>query len=558
MVRAIMQQRWTRLVEILGSMALGGALVAIGYELGSSRAGEGQAPAVATGDPARVEPGGEGAVVGAAVAGEGVVGEGVVGAGVVDEVAVGQAEGSGEAPASGAPSAGELPPWRIGEADGSYKFFPPIFAEAVALDAEAEAKFPRHGLITGAAVVVRERTELDAPIVGILRAGARVRADAELSFGGGCTKGWHRVHPRGWICMNAGMTVAEAPPDDGLIDLPRPRLDQPLPYDYWRVNHDGTPFFHRLPSFGEQDRSDVAAKSWLAANGRALMPTDPSRRPSDVPAVVKEYLNAGFYVTIAGEAVKSERRFLRTLRGVYARKYQLEQREGSKFSGAVLASEEALPIYWVVRETGMLRRESAGSEVLVRSEKSPSRLSRHPFKRKVAVGVNFYYEDEDGDLMREYAVGVARKIRRPPGVREGESWVHVDLSEQVLVAYEGDLPVFATLVSTGKEPGMTPIGVHRLQSKHVATSMRDQPIEEDAYSIEDVPWTQYFHNNVALHGAFWHGGFGTVRSHGCVNLAPSDARWLFGHTTPRLPEGWHSISPGIGGNPQGSAVVITE
>jgi lipoprotein-anchoring transpeptidase ErfK/SrfK len=136
--------------------------------------------------------------------------------------------------------------------------------------------------------------------------------------------------------------------------------------------------------------------------------------------------------------------------------------------------------------------------------------------------------------------------------------VHVDLSEQVLVAYEGDLPVFATLVSTGKEPGMTPIGVHRLQSKHVATSMRDQPIEEDAYSIEDVPWTQYFHNNVALHGAFWHGGFGTVRSHGCVNLAPSDARWLFGHTTPRLPEGWHSISPGIGGNPQGSAVVITE
>jgi hypothetical protein len=382
MVRAIMQQRWTRLVEILGSMALGGALVAIGYELGSSRAGEGQAPAGApagaTGAPALVEPGGEGAVAGEAVGGEGVVG--VVDE-VVDEVAVGQAEGSSGAPASGlgsAPSTGELPPWRIGEADGSYKFFPPIFAEVVTLDAEAEAKFPRHGLITGAAVVVRERTELDAPIVGILRAGARVRADAELSFGGGCTKGWHRVHPRGWICMNAGMTVAEAPPDDGLIDLPRPRLDQPLPYDYWRVNHDGTPFFHRLPSFGEQDRSDVAAKSWLAANGRALMPTDPSRRPSDVPAVVKEYLNAGFYVTIAGEAVKSERRFLRTLRGVYARKYQLEQREGSKFSGAVLASEEALPIYWVVRETGMLRRESAGSEVLVRSEKSPSRLSSAP------------------------------------------------------------------------------------------------------------------------------------------------------------------------------------
>ena len=188
----------------------------------------------------------------------------------------------------------------------------------------------------------------------------------------------------------------------------------------------------------------------------------------------------------------------------------------------------------------------------------PPRRSRYPFKRKVTIGTTQFYEDADGLLMPAYAVGQSYKLRRPPGVGADERWIHVDLSEQVLVAYQGDVPVFTTLVSTGKEPGMTPVGGHRLQSKHVATSMRDQPIEEDAYSIEDVPWTQYFHNSVALHGAFWHGGFGLVRSHGCVNLSPADARWLFGFTTPQLPDGWHAASPGVGSIARGSAIVITE
>ncbi|MCB9702639.1 MAG: L,D-transpeptidase [Myxococcales bacterium] len=546
-----------RLIELLGAMALGGALVAIGYELGATR----QVARTTGGAAAQTGEGGPGEAD--AGAGEGIVAEGETpspGGGEGREGGEGGEGGEGpDTPtAAGAPPR-DLPPWMQAGESGTYSAYPPIFEAAVELSPEDAEKYPRHGLVTSAAVVLREKLELDAPIVGILRAGTRVRLDRELSFGGGCTKGWHRVYPRGWICLQAGITIGDEPPDDGIINTPKPRVDEPLPYDYWRVNHDGTPFFHRLPSFGETDRADEAAKAWIAAHGRELMPTDPAKRPPEVPAVVKEYLNSGFYVTVAGEAMKSERRFLRTLRGVFARKYQLEQREGSKFSGVVLPrGADDLPIYWVVRETGFFKREAEGSDVLVKSDKTVSRLSQHPFVRRLVVGTQNYYEDADGEMMREYAVAVARKIKRPPGVREDESWVHVDLSEQTLVAYKGDVPVFATLVSTGKEPGMTPIGVHRLQSKHIATSMRDQPVEEDAYSIEDVPWTQYFHNNVALHGAFWHGGFGLVRSHGCVNLSPSDARWLFGHTQPSLPPGWHSISPDIGGNGRGSAVVITE
>lgn len=528
-----MQRR--RVLEMLGSFVLGGGLVALVYELG------GRAPAVTT------EP-----VVEAAEAGARE--EAVDAAG--PEIAANEAGGE---PAAGEPAApGQADPYAPGP-DGSYAAYPPIYAPPAVLDAEAEAKFPKHGLVTGQAVLVRERTEKDGRIVGILRAGTRVRADAALSFGGGCTKGWHGIYPSGWICLNAGLEIADTPPDDGTINIPKPRIDAPMPYEYWRVSHDGTPFFHRLPSFGEVDQADAAAKAWIAEHGRAPVPLAPAERPAEVPAVVKEYLNAGYYVTVAGEAVKAERRYLRTLRGVFARKYQLEQREGSNFTGIVLRGEADLPVHWIVRETGLQKRESEGSEALVKIEGTPPpRRSRYPFKRKVTIGTTQFYEDADGLLMPAYAVGQSYKLRRPPGVGADERWIHVDLSEQVLVAYQGDVPVFTTLVSTGKEPGMTPVGVHRLQSKHVATSMRDQPIEEDAYSIEDVPWTQYFHNSVALHGAFWHGGFGLVRSHGCVNLSPADARWLFGFTTPQLPDGWHAASPGVGSIARGSAIVITE
>lgn len=104
---------------------------------------------------------------------------------------------------------------------------------------------------------------------------------------------------------------------------------------------------------------------------------------------------------------------------------------------------------------------------------------------------------------------------------------------------------------------MTPVGVHRVQTKLVAASMRDQPEEDEAYSIDDVPWTQYFSGSVALHGAFWHAGFGQVRSHGCVNLSPYDARWLFGFTAPALPPEWHAVSP-TKGTPKGTSIVVTE
>ena len=63
------------------------------------------------------------------------------------------------------------------------------------------------------------------------------------------------------------------------------------------------------------------------------------------------------------------------------------------------------------------------------------------------------------------------------------------------------------------------------------------------YSIEDVPYVMYFHGAYALHSAFWHDRFGHTKSHGCVNVAPLDARWLFRWTGPHLEAGWHGAFP---------------
>ncbi len=64
------------------------------------------------------------------------------------------------------------------------------------------------------------------------------------------------------------------------------------------------------------------------------------------------------------------------------------------------------------------------------------------------------------------------------------------------------------------------------------------------FELRDVPWIQYFSKGFALHGAYWHDVFGVPRSHGCVNLAPIDARLVFNWTDPPVPEGWHGINIG--------------
>ncbi|HSO31654.1 MAG TPA: L,D-transpeptidase [Labilithrix sp.] len=179
-------------------------------------------------------------------------------------------------------------------------------------------------------------------------------------------------------------------------------------------------------------------------------------------------------------------------------------------------------------------------------------ISRHSVLRLTGESVTIngatYDETDDGWWMKASEGVKTNPGAAPKDLKADEKWVDVNVKTQTLVAYEGDRPVFATAVSTGLEDRSdkekdhhTPTGTWRIREKHIAATMDGDVASDGPYSIEDVPWIMYFNGSYALHGAFWHNQFGRTKSHGCVNLAPLDAKALFAWTEPHVPEGWHGV-----------------
>jgi hypothetical protein len=160
--------------------------------------------------------------------------------------------------------------------------------------------------------------------------------------------------------------------------------------------------------------------------------------------------------------------------------------------------------------------------------------------------VDIYNEIElDGDVwyqiglnswVHQFDVARILPVSRPTEV-DTPFWISVDLYEQVIVAYEGDVPVFASLVSSGMAEWPTNEGVFRIRLRYPRTVMSGAVGQPDFYYLEEVPWTMYFDGDIALHGAYWHDGFGFRRSHGCVNLTVTDAYWLYQAVTSQINAG---------------------
>jgi lipoprotein-anchoring transpeptidase ErfK/SrfK len=109
-------------------------------------------------------------------------------------------------------------------------------------------------------------------------------------------------------------------------------------------------------------------------------------------------------------------------------------------------------------------------------------------------------------------------VSRGNGVR----WIDVDLSDQMVYAYEGDTLVNSFLVSTGTARTPTVTGRFKVYIRLRSGNMRGP-----GYFLPDVPYIMYFHKSYGLHGTYWHSNFGTPMSHGCVNLSIADAAWLY-------------------------------
>jgi lipoprotein-anchoring transpeptidase ErfK/SrfK len=112
---------------------------------------------------------------------------------------------------------------------------------------------------------------------------------------------------------------------------------------------------------------------------------------------------------------------------------------------------------------------------------------------------------------------------------EGDRWISINLYEQTLTVYENSQMVFATMVSSGLDGWWTQPGVFQVYERLASDPMAGAFAADrsDYYYLEDVPWILYFDESRAIHGAYWHNGYGYPRSHGCVNLSPADAQWVY-------------------------------
>lgn len=104
----------------------------------------------------------------------------------------------------------------------------------------------------------------------------------------------------------------------------------------------------------------------------------------------------------------------------------------------------------------------------------------------------------------------------------GERWIDVNLSQQVVYAYEGETLMNSFIVSTGTWQTPTVTGTYKIWIKLRSTTMTGP-----GYYLTNVPYTMYFYKGYGLHGTYWHNNFGVPMSHGCVNLTTWDAEWLY-------------------------------
>lgn len=133
-----------------------------------------------------------------------------------------------------------------------------------------------------------------------------------------------------------------------------------------------------------------------------------------------------------------------------------------------------------------------------------------------------------------------------PGVPEADKRIEVRLDDQLVLAYEKDRLVFATRASTGGRlrsgTYTTPTGDYITYHKRPTRHMAAGDLASSGFDLPGVPWVIYIkENGTSFHGTYWHNDYGRPRSHGCINLTPQAAKWLFRWTIPTVPPGKHLV-----------------
>ncbi len=430
--------------------------------------------------------------------------------------------------------------------------------------------------------------------LGSLRYGEKAPVIPEPHKKANCPEGWYELLAGGFVCGKY-TTLDMEHPRFKLVKAPD--LAGALPYTYGVNVQNGTPLYRQVPSREER----LKLEPWLAARPRKAKADDDGNPYAAAAATLAPAPDGGASVSDIGEGAgggdKPDAPWwqkdspdagaptledLQESDGPIARRMvkgfflSLDHQFGSggsmwwkTMAGLVAPADRIFVSKPVTEFHGVWLGQDQSSFA---TKNTPSRridklpvgfvLNAHKhatqadglIDRFEAVGLTGetaalsdgeYWETDEGWWLKA-SDGTKTEPGPPPEkLGDHDKWIDVNQRRQTLVAFEGSTPVYVTLFSSGRNEHETVTGSFRIREKHIAATMdgdADTAVDAAPYSIEDVPYIQYFNGGYALHGAFWHAEFGRVKSHGCVNLAPWDAKGLFGWTDPQLPEGWHSVT----------------
>jgi hypothetical protein len=289
---------------------------------------------------------------------------------------------------------------------------------------------------------------------------------------------------------------------------------------------------------------------WLEGNQRKIPNLSSFKAPahSEIAGRTKRHAGVALVDSFVAKDGDFERRFAITTDARLIPADKLKADSGSPFHGGPI-EEVGLPVGFVFTQGASYWQYTDGK--LQRGER-PKFRELVPLSGKVQTfGGQRMVQARSGQWLRSDDLRVAVKPSTLPWfATKKRRWIGISLLSQTLVLWEGATPVYATLISSGRD-GLgdpkttmsTPQGTFRIQQKHVTTTM-DSTVADHEFELRDVPWVMYFQGGYALHGAYWHDDFGRARSHGCVNLSPIDARYVFFWSSPDVPEHWHGAEAG--------------
>lgn len=371
--------------------------------------------------------------------------------------------------------------------------------------------------------------------IGTIAVDTRVAWTATATAAG-CKNPWVEIRPRGWVCADY-MKPSKKPPYGREV----PMLDRGelVPGVYGKIMAKNAITF--TPPKPEKKRKQPKPKQ-----GPVTSPNEVPAKPPEPKLVEGRPLVGSVNVRQYGELTVGGRKFWRISKQEpeYVLSQAIKPHRPSLYGGTRLGDDTglAMPIAFVWPRVygwgqAWVTYKSVGGGVV---KQLPARTP---------IQIVETENDKDGKP-RAYRIGenqwiAARDVRvfqphkAPPHLLPNERWIDVDLDTQILVAYEGDMPVYATLVSSGSKEYPTETGIYRMWLKESEADMKGLN-GEDPYSVATVPWTQFYspEKGLALHSAYWHDQFGVRRSRGCLNMAPRDARWLYFWTDPQVPPGW--------------------